>query len=78
VAPTPTIDPHSDEESAHAWLWIAALAGAAAAAVAIAYVVRGRDPGYRLDRLLRRCEARMGTVEESLEKLEQSLSNSLS
>ena len=36
------------------------------------------DPGYRLDRLLRRCEARVGDVEESLEKLEQSLSNSLS
>ena len=70
------IDPHSDEESAHAWLWIAALAGAAA--VAIAYLVRSRDPGYRLDRLLRRCEARVGDVEESLEKLEQSLSNSLS
>jgi len=58
-------------------MWIAGVAGAAVAAVGLVYFLRYRDPGYRMDRLLRRCEARIDDVEAFLAQLEQSLSDSL-
>jgi len=51
---------------------------AAVAAAGLVYFLRCRDPGYRMDRLLRRCEARIDDVETSVAQLEQSLSDSLS
>ncbi|MCJ7823034.1 MAG: hypothetical protein MUQ26_08180 [Armatimonadetes bacterium] len=69
-------DSQAEEEEGHTWIWLAAVGGAALAAVGIVYALRVRDPGYRMDRLLRRCEARIDGVEVSLAQLEQSLADS--
>ena len=69
-------DSQAEEEEGHTWIWLAAVGGAALAAVGIVYVLRARDPGYRMDRLLRRCEARIDDVEVSLAQLEQSIADS--
>lgn len=67
-------DPQDQEEAAQTWTWLAAVAGAAVAAVGLVYLLRQRDPGHRMDRLLRRCEARIEDVETFLAQLEHSLS----
>jgi hypothetical protein len=69
-------DSQAEEQEGHTWIWLAAVGGAALAAVGLVYVLRARDPGYRMDRLLRRCEARIDGVEVSLAQLEQSLADS--
>ncbi|UCC67719.1 MAG: hypothetical protein JSV79_11460 [Armatimonadota bacterium] len=69
-------DSQAEEEAGRTWIWIAAVAGAAGAVAGVFYFLRYRDPGYRMDRLLRRCEARIDDVEGSLAKLEQSISES--
>ncbi len=75
LAARPVSNAHSEEEeAARTWVWIAAVAGAAVAAAGLAFLLRFRDPGYRMDRLLRRCEGRIGDVETSLAELEESLS----
>ena len=75
-APRPVSNSQAEEEEGHAWIWLAAVGGAALAAVGLVYVLRARDPGYRMDRLLRRCEARIDDVETSLAQIEQSLADS--
>jgi hypothetical protein len=64
----------AEEETAQTWIWVAAVAGAAVAVVGLVYFLRYRDPGYHMDRLLRRCEERIDDVETFLAQLEQSLS----
>lgn len=71
-------DSQAEAEEGHTWIWLAAVGAAALAAVGLAYVLRARDPGYRMDRLLRRCEGRIDDVEVSLAQLEQSLADSRS
>jgi len=56
-------------------MWLALAAGAALAAFAVAYYLQ-RDPTYRLDRLLRRCEARLHNLESSLAEIESTLAPS--
>lgn len=62
-----------ETNDSQSWLWLAVAAGAVLGAVGIAYLFWERNPTYRLDRLLRRCEDRIHNIEDSLTELESSL-----
>jgi len=58
------------------WMWIGMAAGVALGGLVVAYLLHQRKPTHRLDRLLRRCEERIGNIESSLVELESTLSPS--
>ncbi len=69
---------HSEQAEEHqTWMWLVLAAGAALAAFAVAYYLQ-RNPSYRLDHLLRRCETRIHNLESSLAELESTLAPSRS
>ena len=68
-----TVSSPQEAEHQHTWTWIALAAAAAFGAFAVVYFLQ-RNPTYRLDRLLRQCEERIGDIEGSLAQLESTLS----
>jgi hypothetical protein len=48
-------------------------AGAALSTAALIWLVWYGDPAHRTDRILRRCQHRIGDIEEALSELETSL-----
>lgn len=64
------------DEQAHGHgplFWMAVAAGAALGVFGALWVVHRRNPVERMNRLLRRCQDRIGNIESSLAELESSL-----
>ena len=72
-----TASDREDDEQA-AWLWVAGAAGLALGVAGIFWLVRYRDPVHRMNRLLRRCQERINSIESSLSDLESSFQSSSS
>ena len=64
-----------DSPTSQGWIWLAVAVGAALGAVGVVYLFRHRDPAFRMDRLLRRCEDRIHNIESYLAQLESTLSS---
>lgn len=62
-----------DEREDKEYLWMAVAGGAALGAAALVWLVWYRDPGRRMERLLKRCQERISDIEDSLGQLEASL-----
>ena len=60
------VDPPEEAESGRLWTWVAVAAGAALGVLVVIYLSQQRDPSYRMDRVLRRCEERIRDIESSL------------
>lgn len=59
------------EAQAHpVWFWTALGVGAVAGAVTVVWMMQYRKPDRSMNRLLRRCEGRLDTIEESMSDLE--------
>ena len=55
------------------WFWMALAAGAALGVFGALWMAHHRNPVERMNRLLRRCQDRIGNIESSLVELESSL-----
>ena len=59
------------EAQAHpVWFWTTLGVGAVAGAVTVVWMMQYRKPDRSMNRLLRRCEGRLDTIEESISDLE--------
>jgi len=60
-------------DSREMWMWVGIAAGVAVGVAGVAYLMRHTDVPRRLEKLLRRCEDRIHSIESSLSGLESSL-----
>lgn len=65
--------PESPAKGGNSWLWVAVAAGAALSTAAVIWLLWYGDPAHRMDRILRRCQDRIGDIEEALSEMETSL-----
>ena len=61
------------ERESSSWIWIAAAVGAAVGVIGVVSLLRRRNPVRRMNRILRRCEDRIHSLETSLAEIESSL-----
>jgi hypothetical protein len=66
-------EPDRESEAFEVWTWLAVVAGAGLVALGVTYLVRRRNPVRSVDRLLRRCEQRIQSLESALTGLESAL-----
>lgn len=66
-------DSDAKRDDRTSWWWVAVAAGAALSTAAAIWLLWYGDPAHRMDRILRRCQDRIGDIEEALSDLEVSL-----
>ena len=72
----PSFTATEESDSREVWMWVGIAAGAALGIAGVAYLIRRTDAPRSMERLLRRCEERIHSIESSLAGLESSLSSS--